>query len=112
VTGEYHTTKEDLEEFKSSRPLLDKIDKLEFEPKDKDEGISLRRKKMLEHQLEIHMSDCSRSVSEKELDKANELLSKEGEPFDDGEWKGENVPIDVKELSPGFEIYFVHTQIK
>jgi hypothetical protein len=29
VISEYHTTKEDLEEFASSMPLLDKIDKLE-----------------------------------------------------------------------------------
>lgn len=33
--GKYHTTKEDLEEFKSSRPLLDKIDRMEFEIKSK-----------------------------------------------------------------------------
>ena len=29
VISEYHTTKEDLEEFASSMPLLDKLDKLE-----------------------------------------------------------------------------------
>ncbi len=98
LMSECHTTKEDLEDFRSSRPLLDKIGKLEDELKAKDEEISLQRKKMLEYQLDIYMSDYSRSVSESELDKANELLSEEGEPIDEGEWTSGNAPIDVNEL--------------
>ncbi len=99
LMSEYHTTKEDLEDFKSSRPLLDKIGKLEDELKAKDEEMSLQRKKMLEYRLEIHMSDYSRSVYERELDRANELLSEEGEPLDEGEWTSGNAPTDVNELS-------------
>ena len=46
--------------------------------------------------LEIHTRDCSRSVLEKELDKANELLSKEGDSL-----------IDMVELSRlSDEIYY------
>ena len=95
VIGEYHTTKEDLEDFKSSRPLLDKIYNLEIGLKDKDEEISLQREKMLEYQLEIYMNNYSKSISEMEIDKANELLSKE-----------EDTPLDMEELSRLFdEIY-------
>ena len=88
VIYEYHTTKEDLEGFKSSRPLIDKINKLELELKAKDEKISLQRQKVLECQLENYMRDYSESILEKEFDKANELLSEE-----------EESPIDMGELS-------------
>jgi hypothetical protein len=108
LISEYHATKEDLEDFKSSRPLLDKIGKLEDELKAKDEEISLQRKKMLEYQFEIYMSDYTRSISEKEFDKANELLSEEGEPFDDGEWTSGNALIDVKELYALADEVFQH----
>jgi hypothetical protein len=54
LMSEYDTTKEDLEAFKSNRPLLEKIGKLEDELKAKDEEMSLQRKKMLEYRLEIH----------------------------------------------------------
>jgi hypothetical protein len=99
LMSEYDTTKEDLENFRSSRPLLEKISKLEDELKAKDEEMSLQRKKMLEYRLEIHMSDYSRSISESELYKANELLSEEGEPLDEGEWTSGCATTDVKELS-------------
>jgi hypothetical protein len=45
------------------------------------------------------LSDYSRSISESELDKANELLSEEGEPIDDGNWTSGNAPTDMNELS-------------
>lgn len=108
LISEYHTTREDLEDFKSSRPLLDKIGKLEYELKAKDEEISLQRKKMLEYQLEIYMSEYTRSISEKEFDKANELLLEEGEPFDDGEWTSGSDPIDVNELCALADDVFQH----
>lgn len=43
---------------------------------------------MLKYQLEIYMNDYSKSISEMEFDKANELLSKE-----------EDAPLDMEELS-------------
>ena len=106
--SEYDTTKEDLDDFKSKKPLLDKICKLENELKAKDEEITLQRKKMLEYRLEIHMNDYSRSVSESELDKANELLLEEGEPFDDGDWTSGSDPIDVIELCALADEVFQH----
>jgi hypothetical protein len=63
---------------------------------------------MLEYQFEIYMSDYTRSISEKEFDKANELLSEEGEPFDDGEWTSGNALIDVKELYALADEVFQH----
>ncbi len=41
---EYETTKEDLEEYKSSRPLLFKIDNLQNILKCKDEEIYFQKK--------------------------------------------------------------------
>ncbi len=99
LMSEYHTTKEDLEDFRSSRPLLEKIGKLEDELKAKDKEMFLQRKKMLEYQLDIYMSDYPRSVYESELDRANELLSEEDEPLDEGEWTSGWAPTDVNELS-------------
>ncbi len=88
----------DLDEFKSDRPLADKIVKMEDELKSKDEEICLQRKKALGYQLDIYMTDYSKSISEKEFEKANRLLSgneylgMEGLTSEDG-------PIDMRELS-------------
>jgi hypothetical protein len=98
LIGEYQTTQEDLEEFRANRHLLDQIAKLEAEAKAKDEEIALQRKKIMEYKIEEYMSAWSRSTSEGEIDKANLLLSEEGEHCDMGEWTSGNAPIDVKEL--------------
>lgn len=109
----YHTTKEDLEEFKASKPLLSKIDELEDDMLFRDETIYSQRQRMLDYQLEIHMNDYSRSIPEVELDKANELLleegeplgksikllSEEGEPLNMEEWSSGQLPLDMDELS-------------
>lgn len=91
---EYGLTIEDLKEYRSNLPLVDKIKKLENHIRDSNNRIYQLQKEVNGYRLDQEFESYSRSVSENEFDEANKKLP-------------EGRPLDIKELARiTDEIYF------
>ena len=91
---EYGLTIEDLKEYRSNLPLVDKIKKLDNHLKDCIVEIYGLQEEVNGYRINQEIDSYSRSVSEKEFDEANKKLP-------------EDKPLDIKELIRiADEIYF------
>ena len=79
-------TMSDLNEYRQSRPLADKISKLEEELNEKENEMSLLKEELLDCQAELETLKSPKCILESEIIKANEGLPKDK-------------PIEPKELS-------------
>jgi hypothetical protein len=73
---DYNLTLMDLEDYRATRPLLDKIKKQNKEIIRLEKIIRLQNKTIKGYQAELYMEKYSNSVLEKELEKANEEIEK------------------------------------
>ncbi|MEJ7640632.1 MAG: hypothetical protein WKF36_00390 [Candidatus Nitrosocosmicus sp.] len=91
---EYGLTIEDLKEYRSNLPLVDKIEELKNHSRDYINKIYLLQKEVNGYRINQEIESYSRSVLEKEFDEANKKLP-------------EGRPLDIKELVRiTDEIYF------
>ncbi len=91
---EYDVTITDLEEYKLSRPSVDKINILESELFDKVIENESLKDELLKYKIKIMLSNNSKSVSEIEFIDANK-------------WLPEKDPLNIEELSKiTEEIYY------
>ncbi len=91
---EYNITIYDLEQYRLSRPIVDKTDILDYRIFEKDKEIKSLRRELLEYNAEILASHNSKSILESEFINANKKLPT-------------NNPPDMKELSKiTDEIYY------
>ena len=83
---EYNITVDDLEEYRQSRPLVDKINRLESRLFDKEIEIESLKEDLLDYKAKILTLKSSKSVLESEFIDANK-------------WLPEKNPLDIGELS-------------
>ncbi|MDQ6724408.1 MAG: hypothetical protein M3Z01_09130, partial [Thermoproteota archaeon] len=94
----YNITVKDLEEYRQSRPLVDKINKLEFMLSNKEMAISSLKEDLFNRQAENLTLKSVKYVLESEFIDANK-------------WLPENNPLDIAELSRIIdEIYYKPSQ--
>jgi hypothetical protein len=92
---EDNLTMSDLNEYRLSRPLADKIGKLEEELSERENEMSLLREELLDCQAEVETLKSPKYVLESEVVKANQGLPKDR-------------PIEPKELSRITDEIFYH----
>ena len=92
---EDNLTMSDLNEYRLSRPLADKIGKLEEELSERENEMSLLREELLDCQAEVETLKSPKYILESEVVKANQGLPKDK-------------PIEPKELSRITDEIFYH----
>ena len=92
---EYNITTEDLKEYRSSRPLIYKIEELEDLLNEKESEISLLKEDLMNYQVDISLLESSKTVFESEFINANKKLPT-------------NSPINITELTKITDELFYH----
>ncbi len=95
IIEEYDLTIQDLKDYRLNRPLIDKIQKLEYMLQNKEKEKSWLIKDLIDAENENSDLRLKKTVQEKELIEANKKLPS-------------NNPIGIKELSKITDEFFSH----